>query len=123
MPARILVIDDEKEIQRLFEQRFRRERKKGLVEFDFVFSAPEALAYLEENGPDQLAWILTDINMPHFNGLELLARLQSEYKNLRVMMLTAYQDEERRQKARELGAMDYLTKPIDFEGLKKKILA
>ncbi len=123
MPARILVVDDEKNVQRLFEQRFRRERKKGLIEFDFAFSAEEALSYLERTDTDRLAWVLTDINMPQQNGLELLAQLRLKYKDLPVMMVTAYNDEDRRREAQELGAKGYLTKPIDFKGLKAKILA
>ncbi|MBK7872190.1 MAG: response regulator [Saprospiraceae bacterium] len=117
---RILVIDDEKDMQRLFEQRFRKERQSGELEFRFVFSAADALSYLEL-GTD-VALILSDINMPEMNGLELLKIIREQYPEQKVCMMTAYSDDTFRQQATMYGANDYLTKPIDFEDLREKIL-
>lgn len=119
---KILVVDDEKDIQRLFEQRFRKERRNGQVEFFFACSAAEALTYLEQRQDADLALILSDINMPEMNGLELLRIIREKYPDQKVFMLTAYGDENFRQQAARYGANDYLTKPIDFEDLKTKIL-
>lgn len=119
---KILVVDDEKDIQRLFEQRFRKERNSGLIEFQFAFSAGEALLYFEENKITDLALILTDINMPEMSGLELLKVIRNKYPTQKVFMITAYGDEYFRQQAEAFGANDFLTKPIDFEDLKQKIL-
>ncbi len=118
---KILVVDDEKDIQRLFEQRFRKERRDGQLEFTFAYSAAEALQFLETNAPTDLALILTDINMPEMSGLELLKIIRNKYPTQKVFMITAYGDEHFRWQAQELGANDFLTKPIDFEQLKEKI--
>ena len=119
---KVLVVDDEKDIQRLFEQRFRKERRNGQVEFSFALSASEALTYLEQEQSTNLALILSDINMPEMSGLELLRIIREKYPDQKVFMLTAYGDEGFREQAARYGANGYLTKPIDFEDLKTKIL-
>lgn len=119
---KILVVDDEKDVQILFEQRFRREIKSGEMNFVFAFSGEEALAYL--NGHEHEAvLILSDINMPGMSGLELLERIKHLYLKPPpvVMMITAYGDEENYNTAKKLGADDFLTKPVDFTLLKEKL--
>ncbi len=119
---KILVVDDEKDIQPLFEQRFRREIRKGEIHFDFAHSGEEALDYLHKNNQEAVL-ILSDINMPGMSGLELLGKIKKEYKEPppMVMMITAYGDEENYKRAMELGADDFITKPVDFTILKKTI--
>jgi CheY-like chemotaxis protein len=119
---KILVVDDERDVQRLFEQRFRKERRSGQVEFRFAFSATEALSYLEQDDETNLSLIVSDINMPEMSGLELLQIIREKYPEQRIFMITAYNDDKNRQQAEAFGADAYLTKPIDFEGLKKRIL-
>jgi two-component system chemotaxis response regulator CheY len=119
---KILVVDDEMDIQTLFEQRFRKEIKSGEVEFVFAFSGEDALAYL--NGHEHEAvLILSDINMPGMSGLELLGHIKQKYMKPPpiVMMITAYGDAENYNMAKELGADDFLTKPVDFNLLKQKL--
>jgi two-component system, chemotaxis family, chemotaxis protein CheY len=119
---KILVVDDEKDVQVLFEQRFRREIKTGEMNFVFAFSGEEALAYL--NGHEHEAvLILSDINMPGMSGLELLEHIKHKYLKPPpvVMMITAYGDAENFSIAKELGADDFLTKPVDFTLLKEKL--
>ncbi|GAB4324355.1 MAG: response regulator [Bacteroidales bacterium] len=119
---KILVVDDEKDIQPLFEQRFRKEIRSGEVSMAFAFSGEEALAYL--NGTmHEAVLILSDINMPGMSGLELLERIKSKYSVPPpfVMMITAYGDAENHKRAMMLGADDFLTKPVDFNKLKQKI--
>jgi len=119
---KILVVDDEKDVQVLFEQRFRREIKTGEMIFVFAFSGEEALAYL--NGHEHEAvLILSDINMPGMSGLELLEHIKHKYLKPPpvVMMITAYGDAENYSIAKELGADDFLTKPVDFTLLKEKL--
>lgn len=118
---KILVVDDEKGIQRLFQQRFRRETRSGKVELHFAFSGEEALHFLAQGGARDLTLILSDINMPKISGLELLKRIKSDYPVLKVLMITAYDDEKNRRKAILLGASDYITKPINFDELKARI--
>jgi CheY-like chemotaxis protein len=121
---KILVVDDERDVQVLFEQRFRREIRDGLMEFLFAFSGEEALGYL--NGHDHEAvLILSDINMPGMSGLELLKRIKEMFHEPPpvVMMITAYGDAENYNQAMRLGADDFLTKPLDFSTLKEKLKA
>jgi len=121
---KILVVDDERDIQTLFEQRFRKELRDKLVEFIFTFSGEEALDYLNINkDKHEAVLILSDINMPGMSGLELLEHIKQKYHKPPpvVMMITAYGDGENFRIAKELGADDFLTKPIDFSLLKEKL--
>ena len=119
---KILVVDDEKDVQDLFLQRFRKEIRKGELNFVFAFSGEEALETLKSLEPEALL-ILSDINMPGMSGFELLERIKTEYKAPPpvVMMVTAYGDDENLNTAKQLGADDFLTKPLDFKLLKEKI--
>jgi CheY-like chemotaxis protein len=118
----ILVVDDERDIQTLFEQRFRKEIKTGEMNFAFAFSGEEALVYLK-NGSQNAVLILSDINMPGMNGFELLKHIREKYEKPPpvVMMITAYGDRDNYDLAMKLGADDFLTKPVDFINLKEKI--
>ena len=122
---KILVVDDERDIQTLFEQRFRKEIREKTVEFVFKFSGEEALDYLRDHAHEQEAiLILSDINMPGMSGLELLEHIKQKYHKPPpvVMMITAYGDGENFRIAKELGADDFLTKPVDFTILKEKLI-
>lgn len=119
---KVLVVDDETDVKPLFLQRFRREIKSGEYEFVFAFSGEEALTYLEANKHEAVL-ILSDINMPGMSGLELLGKIKANFKKPPpvVMMITAYGDKENYDAAEELGADDFLTKPVDFSKLKDKL--
>jgi CheY-like chemotaxis protein len=117
-----LVVDDERDIQTLFERRFRKEIRNSELVFAFAFSGEEALNYLT-NHEHEAVLILSDINMPGMSGLQLLKHIKEKYEKPPpvVMMITAYGDNENHQMAMKLGADDFLTKPVDFESLKEKI--
>lgn len=119
---KILVVDDERDIQTLFEQRFRKEIRNNMIELVFAFSGEEALIYLDHNKQEAVL-ILSDINMPGMSGLELLRQIKQKYLMPPpvVMMMTAYGDAENFNSAKQLGADDFLTKPIEFELLKEKL--
>jgi two-component system, chemotaxis family, chemotaxis protein CheY len=119
---KILVVDDEKDVQSLFEQRFRKEIRNEEIAFVFAYSGEEALLRLEENRHEAVL-ILSDINMPGMSGLELLKHIKEKYHAPPpvVMMITAYGDPENYNRAMELGADDFITKPVDFNLLKEKI--
>jgi CheY-like chemotaxis protein len=119
---KILVVDDEQDVKTLFEQRFRKEIRENRVEFAFAFSGEEALALLN-TWEHEAMLILSDINMPGMSGLQLLENVKRKYMKPPpvVMMITAYGDEENYRIARELGADDFLTKPVDFTTLKEKL--
>jgi CheY-like chemotaxis protein len=119
---KILVVDDEQDMQTLFQQKFRKEIKEGLVDFVFAISGEQALVYLEQNHHEAVL-ILSDINMPGMSGLDLLQHIKEAYHTPPpvVMMITAYGDAENYNQAMRLGADDFLTKPVDFTLLKEKL--
>jgi CheY-like chemotaxis protein len=119
---KILVVDDETDVQTLFEQRFRKEIKSGEMQFFFAFSGEEALLFLNRHQQEAVL-ILSDINMPGMSGLELLRHIKEQYHKPPplVMMITAYGDAENYNTAKQLGADDFLTKPVDFTLLKEKL--
>jgi two-component system, chemotaxis family, chemotaxis protein CheY len=119
---KILVVDDERDVQVLFEQRFRKEIKSGEVKLFFAFSGEEALEYMKAHQHEAVL-ILSDINMPGMSGLELLQHIKEKYEKPPpiVMMITAYGDDENYNLAMKLGADDFLTKPVDFIALKEKL--
>ncbi len=122
MAFKILVVDDEQDVELLFKQRFRKSIREGEINIDFAFSGEAALAFLHEPGSTDIALILSDINMPGMTGFELLEKVKSEYPALKVMMISAYGDDEHTQKAMRLGADELLAKPIDFKKLEEKLL-
>jgi YesN/AraC family two-component response regulator len=122
MAFKILVVDDEQDVEFLFKQRFRKPIREGQINIDFAFSGEEALAFLHQPGSTDIALILSDINMPGMTGFELLEKVKSEYPELKVMMISAYGDDEHTQKAMQLGADELLAKPIDFNKLEEKLL-
>jgi two-component system, chemotaxis family, chemotaxis protein CheY len=119
---KILVVDDEADVQPLFLQRFRKEIKNHELDFSFALSGEEALEYLHGHH-SEVVLILSDINMPGMSGLELLTKIRTEYATPPpvVMMVTAYGDEENHRQAIDKGANDFLTKPLDFNLLKDKL--
>jgi len=117
----ILVVDDESDVAELYRQRFRREVRQGTYAMHFANSGEDALDKLDGGVEPNLIAILSDINMPGMDGLDLLAEVKRHYPDLPVMMVTAYGDDERRRRARELGTVDFLSKPIDFELLKEQL--
>ena len=114
---KVLVVDDEQDVQMLFEQKFRVERRTGEIEFHFAFSAEEALLLLEKNGISDLVLILSDINMPGINGIQLLKIIKEKYPEIKVFMITAYGDDDNYQSAMQNGADGFLTKPLAFDDL------
>lgn len=121
---KILVVDDEQDVKVLFEQRFRKEMRNGEMQFDFAFSGEQALEYLNQNHQEAVL-ILSDINMPGMSGLELLKKIKDLHQEPPpvVMMITAYGDADNYNTAMQLGADDFLTKPVDFTVLKEKLKA
>ena len=119
---KILVVDDEQDVKILFEQRFRKEIKEKEMEFVFAFSGEDALVYLNQHEHEAVL-ILSDINMPGMSGLQLLEQIKQRYHKPppMVMMITAYGDKENYDTAMQLGADDFLTKPVDFTSLKEKL--
>jgi CheY-like chemotaxis protein len=121
MSVSILIVDDERDVANLFRQHFRRETRQGTYVLHFAYSGEEALAKLAHEIEPQLIVILSDINMPGMDGLQLLGEVKQRFPDLPVMMVTAYGDNERRRRASELGAAEFLAKPVDFDHLKAQL--
>ena len=121
MSVSILVVDDEPDVADLFRQRFRRESRQGTYVLHFASSGEDALDQLDRNIRPELLVILSDINMPGMDGLELLRAVKQRRPQLPVMMVTAYGDDERRRRAAEYGAFEFVTKPVDFDMLKAQL--
>lgn len=119
---KVLVVDDEQDIQTLFQQKFRKEIREDKIQFVFAFSGEQALEYLNKNVHEAVL-ILSDINMPGMSGLQLLEEIKHKFVAPPpvVMMITAYGDDENYNQAMKLGADDFLTKPVDFSILKEKL--
>ena len=120
---KILVVDDEQDVKTLFLQRFRKEIRKGELNFVFAFSGEEAIETLRTMEQEAVL-ILSDINMPGMSGLQLLEIIKKDFVAPPpvVMMVTAYGDDENFNTAKALGADDFLTKPVDFKLLKDKLI-
>jgi CheY-like chemotaxis protein len=116
----VLIVDDEPDMADLFRQRFRREVRQGQYMLHFATSGEEGLRRLDEIGPELIV-ILSDINMPGMDGLTLLGEVKRRRPELPVLMVTAYGDDQRRRRAVELGAADFLQKPVDFDQLKQRL--
>ncbi len=118
---KMVVVDDEKDVQLLFQQKFRKELRAGHVEMHFAFNAQDALHYVESLENPETHLVLSDISMPGMNGLELLKELKRRFPGLKVFMITAYGDEQNYASAMQYGADDYFAKPIAFEQLKDRL--
>ncbi len=118
---KLIVVDDEVDVKYLFEQRFRKEIKSGEIEIEFAFNGRSALDFIETIDDLSEFLILTDINMPEMTGIELLKEIKLRFPKLRVIVITAYGDENNVLIAKDLGAEDYFTKPLEFNVLKEKI--
>jgi CheY-like chemotaxis protein len=121
--VRILVVDDESDVEMLFRQQFRRELREGRFVLDFASSGDEALGKMRTADGNSLILLVSDINMPGMSGLDLLPRIKAERPDLPVLMITAYGDANTRKVALDRGADGLLTKPIDFAALRAEIQA
>jgi adenylate cyclase len=119
MTARILVVDDEPDLEVLIQQKFRHQIHGGAVSFLFARDGVEALTVLDANHDVDL--VVTDINMPRMDGLSLLQKLQENEEKLSTIIVSAYGDIANIRTAMNRGAFDFLTKPIDFVDLETTI--
>ncbi len=118
---KILFVDDERDVEALFRQKFRKEIKRGELELSFAFSGDEALHLLGSENPPKFVYVFSDINMPGMSGLDLLDKIKGKFPQIKVSMISAYGDTENYNKAIESGAKGFFTKPVDFEKLRNEI--
>ena len=118
-PHKILVVDDEPDLEQLVRQRMRREIRRGLYEFVFARNGVEALDRLNED--QNIGMVLSDINMPVMDGLTLLEQIPTVNPDIHAVVVSAYGDMENIRMAMNRGAFDFVIKPIDFEDLQLTI--
>jgi CheY-like chemotaxis protein len=118
---KIMIVDDEEDVEILFTQKFRKEIRSGELELSFAFSGNEALELLGKDGAPTVIYVFSDINMPGMSGLELLANIKTKYPQIKVSMISAYGDKENYNKALESGATGFFNKPVDFDRLKSEL--
>ena len=118
-PYKILVVDDEPDLEPLMLQRMRRDIRAGRYRFVFAYNGVEALEQLNED--DEIDMVLSDINMPKMDGLALLEQIPSVDPEIRAVIISAYGDMQNIRTAMNRGAFDFVTKPIDFDDLKVTI--
>ena len=119
MTARILVVDDEPDLEALVLQKFRRQIRDGTMSFVFAHDGVEALAALKADKGIDL--VVSDINMPRMDGLSLLQQLQEREEKVAAIIVSAYGDMSNIRTAINRGAFDFVTKPIDFVDLETTI--
>lgn len=117
--VRILIVDDEPDVGKLVERRFRRQIRNGEFEFCFAGDGQDALDTLANE--EEIDLVITDINMPRMDGLTLLSRLGEISDEMHALVVSAYGDMKNIRIAMNRGAFDFVTKPIDFEDLEKTI--
>src|SRR5471030_2142191 len=119
MTARILVVDDEPDLETLIQQKFRHQIRDGVVSFLFARDGVEALTVLQAN--QDVDMVVTDINMPRMDGLSLLQKLQENEEKLSTIIVSAYGDMANIRTAMNRGAFDFVTKPVDLNDLEVTI--
>src|SRR6202043_908933 len=119
MTARILVVDDEPDLEALIQQKFRHQIRDGAISFLFASDGVEAWAMLEASGDIDL--VVADINMPRMDGLTLLQKIRESAENVSTIIVSAYGDMGNIRAAMNRGAFDFVTKPIDFLDLETTI--
>src|SRR5919107_1431906 len=117
--AKILVADDEVDLEMLIKQKFRKQIREQKYEFVFALNGNEALVKLEQN-PD-ITILLSDINMPEMDGLSLLSKMAELNPLVKAVMVSAYGDMENIRSAMNRGAFDFVFKPVNFEDLEVTI--
>lgn len=113
--TKILVVDDEADLEVLVKQKFRKKIRAQEYEFVFAGNGVEALAQLEQHADVDV--VLSDINMPEMDGLTLLSKLSEKHSILKAVIISAYGDMENIRTAMNRGAFDFITKPVDFSDL------
>ncbi len=113
--AKILVVDDEEDLEMLFRQKYRQKIRAGEYEMLFALNGQLAMDALKDH-PD-VDMILSDINMPVMDGLTLLSNTKEKNPLVKTIIISAYGDMENIRKAMNLGAFDFVTKPVDFQDL------
>jgi DNA-binding NtrC family response regulator len=122
MTVRVLVFDDEPDVEMLFRPQFRREVRDGHDPLDLVLSGEAALNKLDGYPGEEIILLVSDINMPGMKGRDLLPKVKERGPRLSVFLIPAYGDADTVSTARNRGADEFLTEPVDFVKLRRDIM-
>lgn len=117
--SKMIVVDDEDAMEILFRHMFKEEIKQNIFDLRFYVSAQEALEAMKEF--NDISIVLTDINMPRMDGFEFVEVLNDQDFKSPVLMISAYDDKDRLQRAKDMGVIELIPKPIDFDYLRKRV--
>ena len=117
--AKILVADDESDLEILIKQRFRRQIRENKYQFEFALNGKQALDALQKH--NDIDVVLSDINMPEMDGLTLLTKLSENSPLVKTVIVSAYGDMDNIRSAMNKGAFDFVCKPVNFEDLELTI--
>jgi YesN/AraC family two-component response regulator len=115
----LVAVDDEKDVKVLFEHFFNKEVKEGKLNLLFENTAYDCLQRLK--GLDGKTIVLSDINMPEMSGIELLKEISQNYPDIKVLLVSAYDQNRYFDEMKKWGAQGYISKPVDFISLKEKV--
>jgi len=113
--AKILVVDDEADLEALIKQKFRQKIREKDYEFLFAMNGVKALEQLDQH--HDVDMVLSDINMPEMDGLTLLSKISDQHGLLKAVIVSAYGDMDNIRTAMNRGAFDFITKPVNFDDL------
>ena len=118
----LIAVDDEKDVKVLFEHFFYQEVNDGVLNLHFETSGQDCLERLK-NINEGHTIVLSDINMPEMNGIELLKEISSEFPSVKVILVSAYDQNRYFDEMQKWGAEGYISKPVDFVSLKEKVFS
>ena len=121
MPVKLFLVDDEPQMGKVFELKFRKEIKSGALDLRFFLDPEEFLKFLKEYDDLEQAVVVSDISMPKLNGIELLKKFKENHPETPFYIVTAFSDQEIKDKASSLGARGVFEKPLDYKAFKEVI--
>lgn len=121
-PIQLIAVDDESDAKLLYDYFFRAPVEEGKLELTFISESEDFLKKVVKLRSSKTV-VLLDINMPGISGIDLLKKINSQFPEIKVVMVSAYSENSTRRKCLDLGAEDYIEKPVDFDALKSKILS
>ena len=120
---RIIIVDDETDLFPVFKIKFRREIDSGLIQMNFFTSGPELIHFIDNNPSLDIKLILLDVFIPGMNGIEILKTLKEKRPHVKVIMYSAHTEESVEKEAMGAGADKFLTKPLNFQEMKRHFAA
>jgi len=122
MSIHVILVDDEQDVEFIFQVHLRKWIKSNNIQFEFALSGNVALDILDSIKDDEPVIILSDINMPDMDGMELTRTVRSKHPDIPIFIVSAYNDQKHIDDALSNGVTEYFTKPVDFDGLKKSLI-